>query len=649
MADDDDDQTPEGADDRKVTRLERRRMPPPRVEAQPADVRAQKAKMMLGPSCPYVPLGYDESYWWVIDRNMMVRGLTPRDLQRNMLVAIAGEAWLEERYPRTRKSKSGDQEVYGIATDKAAASMIDACSIMGYWTPEDHLRGLGAWPGADGDLVMHRGDHLFIRGHMASLGRYGDYVYIPRRPLPKLPIQDTSRQFVASAASELLTRIDTFRWSRGTYDSGICLGWICCAILSGGLDTFRPHLWLTGELGSGKTIFQDQLLKLVFSGAGIISVTDASAAGIWQAMEYDCIPIGIDEIESSDDNERRDQVIRLIRQASSGALILRGGSHHSGASFKVASCFLCSSIVPPTLNSQDASRIVVMSLLSDVAGVFRPPFVVDRLEQIGSALTKRLADNYKRLVGLVLPAARRQMMEDGFTARLADVYGALWAAADVAVYDEFDPARLAKWLGMRPTILLRDTALAELTAEWRRCLDWLMSSRVDRLRADSDTFGDLIIRAALPLINPKRGPVQANLFSDTGEEIADSEDDNTAVAARNRLMRYGLKVVRQPGAVEGDSAVVLIVANSHRALAEIFQSSIWRTIPEAATGGGWTQVLRRAPGAVPSGKHVRFRAVRSRAMVLPIELVIELETGTSAKPDDLELGQTARPGDAPLH
>jgi hypothetical protein len=114
-------------------------------------------------------------------------------------------------------------------------------------------------------------------------------------------------------------------------------------------------------------------------------------------------------------------------------------------------------------------------------------------------------------------------------------------------------------------------------------------------------------------------------------------------------MRYGLKVLRQPGAGEGDSAVVLIVANSHRALAEIFQSSIWRTIPEAATGGGWTQVLRRAPGAVPSGKHVRFRAVRSRAMILPIELVIELETGTSAKPDDLELGQTARPGDAPLH
>ena len=646
MADDND--PPEGADDRKVTRLERRRMPPPpRVETQPADVRMQKARIMLGSECPYVPLGYDESHWWVIDRNMMVRGLIPRDLARNMLVAIAGEPWLEQRYPRTRKSKTGDQEVYGVSTEKAAAALIDACSVMGYWTPEDHLRGLGAWPGADGDLVMHRGDHLFIRGHVTSLGRHGDYVYIPRRPLPRLPVQDASRQLVASAAAELLTRIDTFRWSRGTFDSGICLGWICCAILSGALDTFRPHLWLTGELGSGKTIFQDQLLKLVFSGAGIISVTDASAAGIWQAMEYDCIPIGIDEIESSDDNERRDQVIRLIRQASSGALILRGGSHHSGASFRVASCFLCSSIVPPTLNSQDASRIVVLSLLSDVPGVLRPPFLVDRLEQIGAALAKRLADNYKRLVSLVLPAARRQMMEDGFTARLADVYGALWAAADVAVYDEFDPARLAKWLAMRPTILLRDTALAELTAEWRRCLDWLMSSRTDRLRADSDTFGDLIIRAALPLINPRRGPVQTNLFNDAGEEIADAEEDNAAVAARNRLMRYGLKVCRQVGD-NGESAVVLIVANSHRALAEIFQSSIWRTIPEAATGGGWTQVLKRAPGAVPSGNHVRFRAVRSRAMVLPIELVIGADEPATTKPDASEV-LAARPGETPLH
>jgi hypothetical protein len=273
--------------------------------------------------------------------------------------------------------------------------------------------------------------------------------------------------------------------------------------------------------------------------------------------------------------------------------------------------------------------------------------MVDRLEQIGAALAKRLADNYKRLVSLVLPAARRQMMEDGFTARLADVYGALWAAADVAIYDEFDPARLAKWLAMRPTILLRDTALAELTAEWRRCLDWLMSSRLDRLRADSDTFGDLIIRAALPLINPRRGPVQTNLFNDAGEEIADSEDDNAAVAARNRLMRYGLKVCRYVGD-NGDSAVVLIVANSHRALAEIFQSSIWRTIPEAATGGGWTQVLRRAPGAVPSGKYVRFRAVRSRAMIVPIELVIGADETTAARPDAGEV-LAARPGEAPLH
>src|SRR5690348_4999282 len=93
--------------DGNVTPLDpkRRRRPVP-PNATPVDVRAQRAAMMLGPECPYVPLGYDQEVYYVIDRNRLVRGMRPRDMARNMLVAVCGERWLEQRYPRKRKGEA---------------------------------------------------------------------------------------------------------------------------------------------------------------------------------------------------------------------------------------------------------------------------------------------------------------------------------------------------------------------------------------------------------------------------------------------------------------------------------------------------------------------------------------------------------------
>jgi len=179
-----------------------------------------------------------------------------------------------------------------------------------------------------------------------------------------------------------------------------------------------------------------------------------------------------------------------------------------------------------------------------------------------------------------------------------------------------------------------------------------LSSRTDRLRADSDTFGDLIGRGAEKLLKPTRTLVQPTLFDPSGEEIETGEDDRSGTAARNRLMRYGLMIRAEMDPTSGAPTVVLIVANSHRQLAEMFAQSVWRTLPEAATGGGWSQVLRRAPGAQPTRFQVRFRAgVRSRAVILPIDLVLGGDTAEDAMPrqDPAEIVDITRPGDVPLH
>jgi hypothetical protein len=649
----DDPSAPPDPESGKVTRLERHRgvRPAPHVDTTPADMREEKLRMLLGEGCPYTPLGYDETSFYVIAETMIVRQLKERDLSRNMLLSLAGEVWLLKRYPRTRKRKDReDREVYGIEVEKAVAELIAACKIMGYWSPDDHVRGRGAWIGADGDLVLHRGDHLFIRGRCVRLGRHGDYVYVPRGSMPRVDLGPRMAPLIDAAAAQLSARLDELRWARGTYDVDLVVGWICCGMLSAAL-VFRPHLWVTGEYGTGKTTLQT-LLHALLSSTGMVSVTDTSAAGLWQHMQFDSVPIGVDELESGSELDRQNAIIKLLRQASSGALILRGGASHAGSAFTVMSCFLCSSIIIPPMPSQDASRIVVLELLKDPPGVRRPPFSIEKITEQGAALTRRLADHYPRLVREVLPAVRQQMQDDGFPTRSADVYAALWAARDVAMHDEFSPARLADWLRAQPTLLVKEAALRDLTPEWRRCIDHLLSSRLDRMRAESDAFGDLIVRGSTRLSRPRQGLMQHALFDEQGEEIESGEDDREGTAARNRLARYGLRLQRLVDPISGDAAVVLIIANTHRALAEVFAQSVWRTLPEASTGGGWSQVLRRAPGAQASREAWRFRGgVKSRAVILPIDVVLGNEPATEVVPreDVSEVVDIARPGDVPLH
>jgi hypothetical protein len=622
------------------------------IIAEAFDAREQKAAMMLGPNAPYVPLGCDGEFYYVIDSSRRVRSARPRDLSRNLLVSICGEKWLEERFPRTRKGKRGEaRPVSGIAAEKAAAEMMETCDILGFWSPADHVRGLGAWAGADGDLILHRGSHLIVNGQVRALGRLpgSEHVYVPRTALPDLPRRERNKRAIDSAAEELRQRLDTFRWRRNTYDADLCLGWICAAHYSGALP-WRTHLWVTGDFESGKTTLQNTIAA-VFAG-GMVSVTDTTSAGLWQAIQNDSCPVQVDELEPGSDprGDRQMRVVQLMRQASSGALVLRGGAAGLAQKFTVRSPFFCASIIVPPMPSQDSSRIVVLHLEKDGAGAARVPLVAIGAD-LGARLARRMVDEYKRFRDDVMPVVRLGMMEHGFTARLADGYAPIWAAADVAQYDAYDPARLAAWLRTGPSQAMLKDALTEQTPEHDRCLAYLLSSRLDARRAEGETFGDLIERAAGGLARCPAFPSQGNLLADELNEFEALRPREQM--ALSRLRQFGVKIgraVRQEGG-EPVIDISVTIAAAHRNLAEIFQASIWRTIPEAANGGGWHQVLRRAPGAVVTANSVYFKGgVRSRAVVLPIELVLkmhgkEIQTlGAREARDDDE-----RPANAPVH
>jgi hypothetical protein len=655
MADDDETtHTPEssepesGSTTPKVTRLaDRRRRNREQIRPVPADTltaREQAARMILGPDCPYVPVGKEDGRKnWVICCDGHLTGLGARDLQRAQMVHLCGgDEWLKKRYPRFRQGKPVD----GFANEKACDEMIAACHVMGPFHPESHRRGAGSWTGADGDLILHRGNLIYAGDVAMRPTRLGEYVYEPRPALPALPGAKDS--VVRTAGEDLLARLDTFLFERGAFDSILVLGWICCAIVGGALK-WRPHIWFNGELGTGKSTVQTLLNGVFGRPAGILSVTDATPAGLRQFLRGASIPVGYDEFEATPESVTQDMVIKIIRDASSemGGYTLRGGANHDPSAFPITSCFACSSVLTPQMPSQDRSRFVRIEIMQDVTNTPQRPFSPDRLEAIGAALTRRMMTRFRELRASVIPAFELALRRRGATQRIADLYGAIFGAAAVALHDDVADFRFAEhWLENRHMQALLIEELAEQTPEWRRCLDYLITSRIDPRHAESASFGMLIEQATAPLL----GLVRDGLFSRPiaeAEQIVDAyhRDDNDVPArAAARLAAFGLKVsLRTPGG-SAQPEPVLLIANQHRSLATIFDRTVWRSLPNAAGGGGWAQATKRAPGAKLTSPMRFAGGLVCRAVMVPIKVVLSPTQWPPAAPP--QAADYAEDGDA---
>ncbi len=251
-------------------------------------------------TCPVEPLGVFGEMFWYIDALRQLRGLKAKEHSKLILTGLFGThlALLYDAWPRVNK----EGKTVGWRAEAVAEALMVACSRRGVWDVWGRVRGSGAWKDAEGGLVFHCGDVIISAAAHHHVGR----------PRPQV-------------------------------DAQLLLGWVCAGLLGGALD-WRPLVWITGDKATGKSTLH-QVLHAVFGDDGILSVSDVSAAGIWQKLGHSTLPVAIDELEAEEDNRKAQNVIKLARQAASGGVILRGGADHAATEFKARSCFLFSSIL----------------------------------------------------------------------------------------------------------------------------------------------------------------------------------------------------------------------------------------------------------------------------------------------------------------
>jgi len=300
---------------------------------------------------PFKFLGYDRDVFYVFqyEKNQICE-LKKGDLSETGFLTLANEQYWALLFP----AKSG--------FDKRAATdwFIRKCYAEGIFNP-DVVRGRGAW-WDDDRVVFHFGSKLWVNGEVIEVGDIeSKYIYEVARTM------QTKKSEALSFADgrKILQTAKMFRWQKPASAPLLC-GWMFLSRICGALN-WRPHIWVTGESGSGKTTIMNSFIYPLLGNDIVFAQGNSTEAGIRQKLKNDAIPVLFDEAESNNDREqnRIQNILSLIRQSStdSGAHTYKGTATGDAMHFFIRSMFMLSSIQVHILMQADMERITVLNLV----------------------------------------------------------------------------------------------------------------------------------------------------------------------------------------------------------------------------------------------------------------------------------------------
>lgn len=542
----------------------------PAPDAEPAD------------RLPFRPLGFDHGvFYYLPAAACQVVALTAAQHNKSHFLTMAALEWWANGF--------GDERGR-IDWDSAVNAILGACISQGVYDPS-RIRGRGAW--ADSSrVILHLGNRLVIDGRSHQITKlprdFKSYFFYENAKAIDGPGAETLSDAVCAQVRLIAER---FRWETPA-SANLLLGWIVLAPVCGALD-WRPHIWVTGGAGTGKTTILKSFMKPLLGGMFEGATGGTTEAGLRGQLRSDAIPVVFDELEQNEQKDKQtvQNILALARIASSeGGKIYKGTTSGGSNSFEIRSMFCVSSINVALIQRADLDRFCVLGLRKDH---------MDKddwnefEQQILSSCTE---ENGRRLVARTLrqiPTIRKNAktlaaaLSRRFGQRFGDQYGTLLAGAWT-----LEPAGGGE-LSLQQAM------------EWINRMDW-QSREVDATDADEVKCLNHILQALIQVDGGKRMSVlELVQMAQRGVIFAIPGRDHPSDEIETILGRYGLKV----------QAGQLAVANNSTNLQALLKDTPW-------AGNAYRQALRRLNGASTSGTTLRFKGSGvARATLVPLETV----------------------------
>jgi putative DNA primase/helicase len=373
-------------------------------------------------------------------------------------------------------------------------------------------------------------------------------------------------------------------------------GWMVVASVGGALD-WRPHVWITGGAGTGKSYLMQNVIHRLLKKMCHYFRGQTTEAGIRQIIRSDSKALIFDEFETDDERSavRVAANLELIRQASSESdgQVAKGSPSGQAIIYRPRFAALVSSIRVPLIHEADKTRFTVLELLHREGSEenFR------RLKKGLTSLPKDFPDRLFSRTFELLPVLRQSIdtlweaFRTSASARTSQQYSALlagwWILGHDSPISETEAMEVVKEF---------DPKEVESDREESECLDFLMK-KVERVSGQ----GNLIERSIGEMV-----------VSTWGYHASDDSSDGAYIKILDRL---GLRV----------TAKSLYVSQVHPSLSRLFGRTRWMT--------GWSKSLSRIPGA-ENNIMVRIGSKPSRCVRIPINQVLGPKTeGEDGDPD----------------
>lgn len=528
--------------------------PPPPPPQEPPPERQEDG-------CPVGFLGQRGDGFWFFDHLGQIRDLNAQKIgQKPQIAALfggAGCAWLAEKFPA--KDKEGNDIPGAFQTGKVNIWIIEESARMGLFDPNMDRRGTGVWR-VGARVVLHLGNTIRW-GRDAPGG-----VDVWRRPGFRedgalWPALHAAAKPARPASGEQVRKLEAVfrRWNwREAMGADVMFGFWAAGLM-GAAIAWRPHAFIVGEPGSGKST----LFEVLAAASPLASLMDNyTEAGIRQTITGSACSVLLDEADPDDQvaSDKLQRVIAFIRLMSGGkgATTVRGGSGGQAQSFHAVASFIMGGTLSPNLLPADASRITNFGLLALPKNAKAPSeSEIAEIKAMGPALLGRALDALPRFPEAFAAAREQIIARDGGGQRVADQVGAILAARWIMLHDDpFPPMgdELDDLAWAMPS-----EADREIDGGPRQCWNHLMQSGLESYRkGDRPTVRSMILDA----MNTEGVPEQA----------------------RRDLFDHGLRLGPYP--LSGGGPPGLYVMNKHPRLTALFAGTRW-------AGGKWSEELGR--------------------------------------------------------
>ena len=534
----------------------------------------------------FKPLGFSksddhtQSFYYFSKLCNSIISLKAAKMTKQNLFTLAPYAFWESVFERPKG---------GVDWVKASNFLVQAGNSKGYFTP-DMIRGRGAWLDSD-RVVIHAGTHLIIDGEDVSLGEEGNqYVYELAQPLSveiHNPLTTTESKILPDTLSKL-------NWLN-PLDGHLLAGWLAIAPLCGILP-WRPHIWVTGGTGGGKSwVFRNICMPLI-GEFGLKVQADSTAAGIRQKIKLDAINLMFEEAEGETEQARMrmENVLSLMRAASAkdGAPILKGSSGGLAQQYMIRSCFAFFSIVPQVQLGSDLRRTTIMEIanLKDRKKFKEIQTTTDEVltEEYGRRLQARMILNMKALlksIKIFSEAVARYSKSSALGDQLGGMLAGWWHLEnDQPITHEEAEDFCRAFVDDNNT----KQAAHEDTDEMK-CLQHIVSAQINF--QGSNAFGLYSI-----------GELIEACYSKGSVPILRADADKA-------LKRLGLKVA----------------LHKHEEYLYVMNGSEWiqSRLSKTAWKSSYKTVLRRLPGAKAGGVTRFSSGLQGRATIIPLKLFLD--------------------------